>query len=188
MPAKASNITKGMIILFRDEPHQVLEKSFFNLGRGMGHLRAKLRNIKNGNVIRFTFKSEESIEEVDIETKKLQYLYFDQEKVYFMDPANFEQVGINKKIVESLVNFLKEGDIYQVIFYEGLPIGIRPPQKVKLKVIQAQDEAKGDTVTAGNKTVTVSTGYKLKVPLFIKQGEEIIINTESGEYVSRAQK
>jgi elongation factor P len=185
MPAKASNITKGMVILFKGQPHQVLDKSFFNLGRGMGHLRAKLKNIKTGNTIRYTFKSEEPFEEVNIDTRKLQYLYKDETSVYFMDPKTFEQVVLELKVVDELVNYLKEGDEYYILFYEDKPIGIRPPQKVKLKVVYAEDAVKGDTVSGAQKIVKLETGYEIKVPLFIKQGDELIINTETDQYVSR---
>jgi len=183
---KASNVTKGMIILFRNEPHQVKSKDFFNLGRGMGHLRARLRNIKTGNVIRFTFKSEEPVEEVSLENRRLQYLYHDENGANFMDPTTFEQIFLVNSIVGNLANFLKEGDEYQIVFYEGKPIGIKTPQKVTLKVVEAEDAVKGDTVTAANKIVTLETGYKVKTPLFVKTNDLLIINTETGEYVSRA--
>lgn len=186
MAMKASNISKGMVILFKGEPHKVLEKAFFNLGRGMGHAQAKLKNVKNGNVIRYTFKSEEPVDQVDIQVKKLQYLYHDETSVYFMDPKSFEQAEIPLAMVDEFVQFLKESDLYQVSFYEDKPIGIIPPQKVTLKVVEAEDAVKGDTVTAAQKMVQLETGYSIKVPLFIKEGDSLIINTETGQYVSRA--
>lgn len=185
MALKAGNINKGMVIMFKGQPHQVMEKSFFNLGRGMGHARAKLKNVKNGNVIRYTFKSEEPVEEVDLDNKKLEYLYHDQENIYFMDPGSFEQLAIDKSVAQDLIRFMKQGDQYQLVFFENKPIGIRPPQKVTLKVLEAEDAVKGDTVTAANKIITLETGFQLKVPLFVKKGDSVIVNTETGQYVSR---
>jgi len=186
MAMKASNISKGMVILFKGEPHKVLEKAFFNLGRGMGHTQAKLRNVKNANVLRYTFKSEEPVEEVDIFVKKLQFLYHDENGANFMDPGTFEQTEIPLGMVSEFIHFLKEGDQYQVSFYEDKPIGIIPPQKVILKVVEAEDAVKGDTVTAAQKMVQLETGHSIKVPLFVKEGDSLIINTQTGEYVSRA--
>lgn len=183
---KAGNITKGMFILFRKEPYQVLEKEFFNLGRGRGHLRAKLKNIKNGNITRYTFKSEDPIEKIELESKKLQYLYKDENEIYFMDTETFKQTSLPVKIIGKLINFLKEGDEYQVILFSQKAIGVRPPAKVTLKVIQAEEGVKGDSVSGANKTVVLQTGYSLKTPLFIKKGDKIIVNTQKGEYVSRA--
>jgi len=185
MALKASNINKGMVILFKGEPYKVLEKAFFNLGRGMGHAQAKLRNVKTGNVIRYTFKSEEPVEEIDLVVKKIQYLYHDESVAFFMDPRTFEQIELSLNLVSEFVRFLKEGDQYQVSFYDEKPIGVNPPQKVTLKVIESENAVKGDTVAGANKLVTLETGYELKVPLFVKKDDLVIVNTQTGDYVSR---
>ncbi len=182
---KASNIKKGTMILFRGEPHLVLEKDFFNLGRGRGHLRAKLKNVRSGATIRFTFNSVESVEEVVFQNRQLQYLYQSGSELYFMDPKTFEQISFPKDLAADKTHFLKEGELYMVTFYEEKPLGIKLPPKVTLTVTQAEEAVKGDTVTGATKTVTLETGFKLRTPLFIKLGDKLIINTETGEYVGR---
>ena len=184
---KASNITKGMIILFKKEPHQVLDKKFFNLGRGRGHLKAKLRNVKKRNVIRYTFNSIESVEEVELQSRQLQYLYHDSEKIYFMDPKSFQQIDLDYSLAKDIIHFLKEGKNYQLSFFEERPIIIKITPKIILKVTKAEEAVKGNTVAGASKEVVLETGLKLKVPLFIKKGDKIIINTETKNYVSRSQ-
>jgi elongation factor P len=184
---KASNITKGMIILFKGEPHQVLDKEFFNLGRGRGHLRAKLKNVKTGATIRYTFNSVEPVEEIQFQNRRLQYLYQTGQEINFMDPQSFEQVNLPMELINDKIHFLKEGEVYLVPFYEELPLGIKLPPKVTLKVTKAEQGVKGNTVTGATKIVILENGYEVKTPLFVKEGDELIINTETGEYVSRAQ-
>jgi len=184
---KASNITKGMIILFKKEPYQVLDKKFFNLGRGRGHLKAKLRNVKKRNVIRYTFNSVESVEEVQLQPRELQYLYHDSEKAYFMDPKTFGQVDLDYSLAKDIIHFLKEGENYKLSFFEDKPIIIKIPPKVILRVTKAEEAVKGNTVAGASKEVLLETGFKLKVPLFIKKGDKLIINTETKDYVSRSQ-
>ena len=176
-----------MIILFKKEPYQVLDKKFSNLGRGRGHLKAKLRNVKKGSVISYTFSSIESVEEIQLQSRQLQYLYHDSEKAYFMDPKSFQQIDLESSVAKDVIHFLKEGENYQLSFFEEKPIIIKIPPKVILKVTKAEDAVKGNTVAGASKEVTLETGCKLKVPLFIKQGDKVIINTETKDYVSRSQ-
>lgn len=183
---KASNIKKGMMILFKDEPCLVLEKEFFKLGRGRGHLRAKLKNVKTGATIRYTFNSVEPVEEAVFQNRRLQYLYQSGQEIYFMDPQTFEQVSLADDLIGDKIHFLKEGELYLVTFYEETAMGIKLPPKVTLKISQAEEAVKGDTVTGATKTITLETGFKVRTPLFIKEGDKVIINTETGEYVSRA--
>ncbi len=183
---KAGNLTKGMVIIFKKEPYQVLAKEFFNLGRGRGHSRLKLKNLKTGRVIKQTLNSEEQVKEAQIEVRKAQYLYKDKNGIYFMDQQTFGQFDLDEKLVGNLGNFLKEGSHCQVIFFQDRPITLSIPIKVSLKVIKAEEGVKGDRVSSADKEVVLETGCRLKVPLFIKKGEKIIINTETGEYVSRA--
>lgn len=183
---KASNLKHGMMILFKGEPHQVLEKEFFNLGRGRGHARTKLKNVKTGATIRYTFSSIEEVEEVLFQTRRLQYLYQNENEVFFMDPQTFEQVNLDSGLLDNKAHFLKTGETYQVIFFEEKPLGIRLPPKVTLKVIKAENAVKGNTVSGATKIVALETGYEVKTPLFIKENDEVLVNTETGEYVSRA--
>jgi elongation factor P len=182
---KVSNISKGEIILYKDQPYQVMDKDFFKLGRGRGHLKAKLKNIQSGAVIWQTFNSEEQVETVELVSKKLQYLYSDQESLHFMDPVSFEQVDMDVKTASRTKKFVTEGSEINVIYWQDKPVSVKIPQKVSLKVVKAEEAVKGDTVSGATKEVTLETGLKVKTPLFIREGDKIIINTESEQYVSR---
>lgn len=182
---KASNLKRGMIILFKNEPHQILEKKFFNLGRGRGHARVRLKNVKTGATIRYTFSSVESVEELQFQVRRLQYLYQSGEDIYFMDPQSFEQINLPLDLINEKSHFLKEGELYLLTFYEETPLGIKLPPKATLKVVKAEEAVKGNTVTGATKNVVLESGFMVKTPLFIKEGDNIVINTETGGYVGR---
>ncbi len=182
---KISNISKGDIILYKNEPYQVMDKEFFKLGRGRGNLKDKLKNVMTGVVIKQTFNSEFQVEIAELVNKKLQYLYNDNSGLHFMDPINFEQIDFGGKMAQAVKKFLTEGSEVSVIFWQNKPLTIKIPQKVSLKVVKAEQAVKGDTVGGATKEVVLETGLKVKVPLFIKEGDKVIINTESEEYVGR---
>ncbi len=158
---------------------------FVNPGKGSAFVRARLKNIKTGKVIEFTFKSGEKVEEVPLNTLELSYLYSEGQKFFFMHPQTYEQYELSSEMVGSLAQFLKEGDIVQVLMNEETPVAIRPPKKVYLKVTEAAEGSRGDTVGNALKPVTVETGATVNVPLFIKEGDRIAVDPESGEYRER---
>jgi len=174
-----------MCIIFKDEPCLVVEKNFVSPGKGSAFFRTKLKNLKTKNVLEFTFKSGERIEEAHLQSVEFQYLFDDGNNFTFMNPRTYEQIIINDQMLGNFKNFLKDGDLYQFYMLEGEPVSVRAPQKVTLKVIEAENAVKGNTVSGATKPVKVETGYELQVPLFIKEGDTIIINTETGEYVER---
>jgi len=180
-----SDFHKGTTIIFRGEPHIITECTFVNPGKGSAFTRTKLKNLKTGKVMDFTFKSREKVEEAPVEIKEMQYLYNDERNYYFMDPKSFEQTSLSGEIIGNFKKFLKEGEAYQLYTMEEKAVALKMPLKVKLKVIEAQESIKGDTVTGATKTATVESGYKVKVPLFIKRDDIIAINPETGEYVER---
>lgn len=182
-----SYIKKGLCIIFRGEPHIVVDKTFVSPGKGSTFYRTKLKNIKSGAVLEFTFKSGEKLEEAPVEVKEFQYSYSDGEDLNFIDPRTFEQVALKKDIVGDFFPLMKEGEAYQLYILDGQAITLRPPLKVRLKVVRAEPGAKGNTVTGATKEVELETGYKVLVPLFIKEGDIISVNVESGEYVERVQ-
>lgn len=182
-----SDLKKGICILFRDTPHIVVDKTFVSPGKGSAFFRTKLKNLKTGNVIEFTFKSGEKLEEVPLEVQELQYLYADENNLNFMNPKTFEQFTLEKSLVGDFLKLMKEGESYQVYVFENQAIALRPPLKVFRKVVRAEPGAKGNTVTGATKEVEIETGYKLQTPLFIKEGDTIAINVESGQYVERVE-
>ena len=178
---------KGIFIEFKDEPHQIVDMQFVNPGKGGAFIPTKLKSVKSGRVQDFTFKSGESAVEVMVETHEMQYLYKEGESYVFMDNRSYEQYQIPKPMLGDFISFLKPNDVYQVLIHGDDAIGIRFPKKVYLKVTEAEEGARGNTVSGGGtKLVTVETGLKISVPLFIKSGDTVAIDPETGEYLERA--
>lgn len=180
------NIRKGTYIKFKDQPHMVTRTEFVSPGKGSAFTRAKLKNVRTGAVQEFTFKSSESIEELDVSTVEMQFSYIDGSDVYFMDPRTYEQVSVNADLLEGKIGFLTSDLTMYIIFYNEQAIGVRFPNTVKLKVTYAEEATAGNRVNAPKKPVTLETGMTVQAPLFVKAGDMLIIDTESGEYLSRA--
>jgi len=174
-----------MFILFRGEITQIVSFQHVNPGKGSAFVRTKLRNLKTGNAIEFTYKSGEQAEQIPVFVKELQYLYKEGSHFVFMDNQSYEQISLGDAIIGDFGRFMKEGEIYQVYMHNENGLGLRFPKKVKLKVTEADEAVKGNTVSGAKKMVVVETGAKVAVPLFIKTGEVISVDPETGEYVER---
>lgn len=177
---------KGMFIVFKNEPHQIVEFQHVNPGKGSAFVRTRVKALKTGKVQEFTYKAGDSVEELPVETHEMQYLYPEGEDYVFMDNFTFEQASVSKTLIGDFIKYLKPNDTYQVLLHEGEAVGIRIPKKVRLLVTEADEGARGNTVSGGTKTVVVETGAHVIVPLFIKEGEVIAIDPETGSYVARA--
>lgn len=186
MAVNGGNIKKGMYILFKDEPHLVTMTEFVSPGKGSAFMRTKLKNAKTGNVIEFTFKSVEMVEEADVITMELQYLYQDGNDFVFMHPMTYEQTTVPGKVVGDYANYLLPEQSVYVMFFDENPIGLRFPLQVKLKVEYAEDAVAGNRVNAPKKKVRLETGYEVDAPLFIKTGDVLVIDTGTGTYISRS--
>lgn len=180
-----SDFQKGIFIEFRKEPQQIVDFQFYNPGKGSAVVRTRLKSLKTGKVLDFTFKSGESVEEIPISVREMQYLYKSGDEFVFMNQVTFEQVSLPKSLIGDFYKYIKEGDVLQILMQDGQPLGIRPPKKVRLLVTEAEEGVKGNTVGGARKLVTVETGVSVSTPLFIKKGDVIIIDTETGEYVER---
>lgn len=183
---QTSNINKGTAIKYKDQPWIITETQFENPGKGAAFTRAKMKNLKTGQVLENTFKSGESVEILDTIRKKCQFLYRDGNEFHFMDNETYDQFILQKESLEDEVKYLIDGTNVHVLFIEGNPISIQVPPKMDFKVVSTTPGVKGDTATGGNKDAEIETGAILKVPLFIKEGEIIKINTETGTYISKA--
>jgi len=184
--ATTTNIVKGIAISFKHGSWLVADAQFVNPGKGSAFTRTKLRNLKTDQVIDHTFRSGEAVELIDVERKKAQYLYNDNDGFYFMDNETYEQFSLEKKAIGDNSKYLIDGTEVYVLHIENNPVSIQLPPKMDFKVIQAPPGVKGDTATGGSKEVTIETGATVKVPLFIKEGESIKINTDDGSYASKA--
>ncbi|MBN1834326.1 MAG: elongation factor P [Spirochaetales bacterium] len=182
---KAGSISKGMFLLIKGEPHLVAEREFVNPGKGSAFVRLKLKSLVTGQVLKQVNKSQESVEDITVETREAQFLYADSESYVFMDLETYEQFTVPMAGQEDKKLFMREGDTYQLSFWEDRPIDILLPYKIVLAVTEAEHALKGDTVSGATKPVTLETGLVIKVPLFIKEGDRLLINTETREYVER---
>jgi len=177
---------KGMFIEFKGEPYQIMEFQHVNPGKGSAFVRTKLKGFKTGKSLEFTFKSGDSMEEVPINTQEMQYLYKEGEKYVFMDNFSYEQFSVSKDMLGDYAKFLKENDTYQILVHDGEAVGVRFPKKVRLKVVEADEAVKGNTVSGAQKQAKLETGATILVPLFIKVGDTVGVDPELGEYVDRA--
>jgi elongation factor P len=182
---KAGDIAKGTCLLVKDAPCIVTEREFVNPGKGSAFVRLKAKNLKDGRVIQQVCKTHETMEEISVEQKTYQYLYADESSYVFMDTENYEQMHVPIAGMEDRKNFLLEGQNVKLMMWEETPIDIVLPLKMVLKVTQAENGEKGDTVSGATKSVIVETGLSVKTPLFIRLGDRLLINTESYEYVER---
>lgn len=182
---KAGNITKGMFLDRGGEPVLVTDKEFFNPGKGGAVVRVKLKSLKTGNVVKEVLKTDIGVEEIDVDHRRLQFSYKNGNEYVFIDPRTFEQVEIEGGFLEGSEDFIKEGEQYGLVFWQDRAVSITLPKKIVFTVVKAEEAVKGDTATGATKAVVLENGATVKVPLFIKSGEKIIINTETGSYVGR---
>ncbi len=182
---KAGQISKGMFLKVKNEPVLVADREFVNPGKGSSFVRLKLKSLKTGLVKRVTVKSHEMVEDIIVEYNEAQFLYSDADSYHFMDNETYEQFAVDTEGLEDRKKYLKEGDVFQLMVWEDRPIDIVLPKKMAFKVTHAEHAIRGDTVSGTTKPVTIETGIQIKVPIFIKQGDKILVNTETGEYVER---
>jgi len=183
--ATTTSITQGIAINFKNQPWLVVSAQFVNPGKGAAFTRTKLRNLKTEQVVENTFRSGEAVEVIDVVRNKCQYLYSDGEDYYFMDNETYEQFSFTKQTLGDATNYLVENTDCHAMYLDGIPVSIQLPGKMSFKIVSTPPGVKGDTATGGSKEATLETGAVVKVPLFIKEGESIIVNTETNEYVSK---
>lgn len=176
---------KGMYVQFKDQPHQIVEFQHVNPGKGSAFVRTRLKSLVTGRVQEFTYRSGEGVEELDIFTKEMQYLYKEGETYHFMDNQSYEQLAVSKSVLGDYVNYLQENEIYQLLIFNDQAIGVRFPKKVRLKVIETEEAVKGNTVSGATKSAKLETGVTIQVPLFIKEGDTVSVDPEYGTYVDR---
>lgn len=176
----------GTNIEYNGEPYTVIASQHVKLGRGGAVQQTRLKNLIKGNVLSKNFKGNDKFQEPDVTKNKVQFLYKDSKIFYFMDETTYEQFGLSQKEIGLKAQFLKEGTSADVLIFKGQPITIDLPMKVALEVADAPPDVRGDTAQGGTKQVILETDAKLTVPLFIKKGDKVRVNTETGEYVERA--
>ncbi|GIW65912.1 MAG: elongation factor P [Candidatus Parcubacteria bacterium] len=181
---KFKNLTEGDIIEIDSNLWEVLDLSHSHLGRGGANLRIKLKNIINNTTLFRNFNPDDEAVLIEITKKPIKFIYSKNNLYYFLDNENVKH-QLSVEILGSKVNFIKKDLDIQGLFKDSKLINIVLPIKVKYLVTEAPPGIKGDSQKNNNKLVSIETGYKLSVPLFIEKGDYIIINTETGEYVER---
>jgi elongation factor P len=180
-----TDLSVGKIVKLNSSPYLIVWSQFNRKQQRKPVMRTKLKNLINGAAMDKTFLSGESFEFADVENRRCQYLYKDNESASFMDNESYDQFTLPVDQLEGSLPYLKDDTEVYVTFYENKPISVQPPAKTELKVIETPPGVKGDTATGGSKPAVVETGATVYVPLFITEGEIIIVNTETGEYVGR---
>jgi len=181
----AGNIQKGMYLIFKDKPHLVTKADFMSPGKGSAVMRVKYKSVENGSALEFTYKTNEQVEVADVEKREMEYLYRDGDDLVFMNPQTYDQASIPMGLIEDQVGFLIPNLKCWVLWYKGEAIGVSLPPNVVLEVIESPNEVAGNRINAPKKTVKLETGATAQVPIFIKLGEKVIIDTTSGEYLGR---
>ena len=176
----------GLTVTIDNDPWHVVEFQHVKPGKGTAFVRAKMRNLATGAVVERTFNAGERLPNANIDRRAMQYLYQEGEMYVFMDNETYEQLELTKEQLGNGINFLKENMDVKVTSFEGRILGVELPNTVELVVVETEPGIRGDTATGGNKPATMDTGYVVKVPLFINEGDHLLIDTRSGEYIQRA--
>jgi len=184
-----NDLKKGTIFIWRDDPYEVLEADHLKMGRGGAVVRAKIKNLRNQNVLSQTFHPSDKFEDAEITKDKAMLLFAHRDQYMFVDPANPEiRFSLTGEQVGDKSKFMKERMEVDVLKLEGRIINISLPIKVDLEVKEAPPSIKGDTAQGGKKTVVLETGAEVLAPLFVGVGDTIRVNTETGEYAERVEK
>lgn len=181
-----SEFKNGLKFLMDGQPCSIVDNTIVQPGKGQAFNRVKYRNLMTGRVLEKTFKSGEKVESADVLDTDLQYLYNDGEFWHFMDAETFDQFQASEAAIGDNAKWLVEQDVCVVTLFNGQPITVMPPKTVTLEVTETDPGLKGDTAGTGGKPATLSTGAVVQVPLFVQTGEMVVVNTERGEYISRA--
>ena len=182
---RGGDIGLGTCLLINGTPHIVVDREFVSPGKGSAFARVKAKSLKTGNVITQTIKTADFVEDAQVDLVDCQYQYSDGENYMFMNNETFEQFGISIPAHEDKGPYLKEGETYTIVMWESEPIDIKIPYKMVFTVVESENYVRGDTVSGATKPITTETGLVVRVPLFIKQGEKILVNTETNDYVER---
>lgn len=182
-----TDIRKGAVIRHQGDLFVVTSAQFVNPGKGSAFTKTKLKSISSGKGMEITYKSGESVDTVLVDHVDLQYLYGSGDFYSFMNQSTYETIDVNKDTLGDDAKYLKEGLEVVAVMFEGRVVALELPKKIIYRVAEAPPAVKGDTA-GGNvtKEVGLDNGLKVHAPIFIKEGEEIIVNTETGEYGGRA--
>ncbi len=182
---EASQLRKGHCIELDGKLYRCWEQQLIKMGRGGANVKTKLRDLQSGSIIDRTFGSDERLQDVRLESRKVQYLYNDGDLYHFMDLVTFEQPVLPASAVAEVAKYLVENMELQISMWEDQAIDLELPTTVDLEVVESPPGFKGDTASGGGKPVIMSNGERVMVPFFIERGDILRIDTRSGDYVTR---
>ncbi len=176
----------GMTIRFEGNLYTIIEFQHVKPGKGAAFVRTKMKDLRSGSTIEHTFNSATKVELARIEKKPMQFLYKSGEDYVFMNMTDYSQVEINSSKIGSDTKFLKENLDVEIVFFEGEMLGLNLPDKIEMEVVKTEPGVKGNTTSTATKDATLETGMQIRIPLFVNEGEKVIVSTKDGKYVSRA--
>ncbi|MBF0361407.1 MAG: elongation factor P [Oligoflexia bacterium] len=183
---QTTDFRKGLKIELEGKPYIIVDFQHVNPGKGSAFVRTKMKNLETGQVIEKTFKAGiDTAKRPDMEERQMEYMYSDQDGYHFLDQGNYESIHLTKDQAGDAADYFKEGIKLHILFFNGRPISVELPNFVNLRVKQTDPGLKGDTASGGMKKAMMETGLQVNVPLFIKEGELLKIDTRTGEYVER---
>jgi elongation factor P len=185
MSVTTNNLKNGMCIMYDGKMWIIVEFQHVKPGKGGAFVRTKLKELKSGRVVDVTFRAGEKLEDVRIETKRMQYLYNDGTAFHFMDADSYEQFELAAEFIGDAAQWLSENDDVQIMYAGGEMMGVEPPMFVELEVTETEPGFKGDTVQGGTKSATLSTGAVVQVPMFVEIGDRLKVDTRDGRYITR---
>ena len=185
---EATALKTGKTFVMDGTPFVVVKYEIQKIARGGGTVKLQVRNLRNGQFEQKTMNSSVKVQEISTTKRPLQFLYVDDSVASFMDPSNFEQIELPKSLIEDELPYIKEGETVNVLFWDEKPLSVEISPKVTLEVTETTPGVKGNSATNVYKPATLENGLEVKVPLFIKKGEKVRIDTRTGEYVERANK
>jgi elongation factor P len=182
---EATNLKAGTTFLMDGKPYKVVKYTHQKIARGGGTVKLSIRNLRSGKLEEKILSSSSKVEGIATIKKPLQFLYKDSDVCVFMNSKTYEQIEIPLNLLEESIQFIKEGEIVNVLFFDNKALSVEIPTKVVLEVTETVPGVKGDSATNVYKPATLENGLQLKVPLFIKKGDRIKVDTRKGEYVER---
>ncbi|AEF86259.1 translation elongation factor P [Treponema primitia ZAS-2] len=182
---RGGDIVKGSCLLQKGQPYLVVDREFHNPGKGTAIARVKMKSIKDGAVLTMTIPTQQEVEDATVDVHTCQFQYADSDNYHFMDNESFDQYEVPISDMVEKKCYLKDGDVYDLSIWETKVIDIKIPLKMVFTVAESENYIKGDTVSGATKPIVTETGLTVRVPLFIKQDERILVNTETNEYVER---
>ncbi len=186
MAMPATQIRRGMVLVFNGDPHRVLEFRHHTPGNLRAMVQAKLKNLRNGSTIEHRFRAADSIEKAAMETHDLEFLYQGGDTYHFMNTENYDQLEIDAEMLGDNAQWMQPGMKIQAEYYNGRPIGIQLPNSLVLEIVETAPVMRSATKTASTKPAKLENGVTVNVPEFVASGEKVRVNPNTGEYMDRA--